>query len=79
MLVCDEPVSALDVSVQAQILNLFQRLRHDLGLAFCSSPTTSRSSVRWRNGCMFLYLGEIVEQGLTEQVMSRPSVPIRGA
>ena len=48
LLIADEPTTALDVTTQAQILDLLLELQDDFGMAISSSPTTWASSPRWR-------------------------------
>ncbi|MBC7590540.1 MAG: ABC transporter ATP-binding protein [Salinibacterium sp.] len=72
LIIADEPVSALDVSVQAQILNLFMDLQNDLGVA-CVFITHDLSVVEHvSDEIAVLYRGEVVEIGHTEQIMGSP-------
>lgn len=72
LIVADEPVSALDMSVQAQILNLFQDLQHELDVA-CIFITHDLGVVEHvSDQVAVLFRGSVVEIGDTEQVMKRP-------
>lgn len=75
VLVCDEPVASLDVSIQAQIINLFLALQRDLGLTlvFISHDLSVVRHLSDRVAVM--YLGRIVEEGAAEQVYTTPAHP----
>ena len=73
MLICDEPVSALDVSIQAQILNLLQDMkdRYGLTLVFISHNLAVVKAVS--NRIMVMYLGKICEVGTPDAIYANPA------
>ena len=74
-LVCDEAVAALDVSIQAQILNLFMQLRADLGLTCLFISHDLGVVEHLSNRVAIMYLGRIVESAPTEALFATPSHP----
>ncbi|MBE9375202.1 ABC transporter ATP-binding protein [Saccharopolyspora sp. HNM0983] len=75
VLVCDEAVSALDVSTQNQIINLLERLRTDLGTAYLFISHDLSVLRRLAQRVAVMYLGGIVEQGPAERVYTAPAHP----
>jgi peptide/nickel transport system ATP-binding protein len=74
-LVCDEAVAALDVSIQAQILNLFMQLRHDLGLTYLFISHDLGVVEHLSDRVVIMYLGRVVESAPTEEIFSRANHP----
>jgi peptide/nickel transport system ATP-binding protein len=79
LLVCDEPVSALDVSTQSQVINLLTELQDELGVAylFIAHDLSIVRHISNRIGVM--YLGQIVEEGDADEVYERPTHPYTAA
>src|SRR5688572_17108733 len=74
-LVCDEAVAALDVSIQAQILNLFMQLRRDLGLTYLFISHDLGVVEHLSDRVVIMYLGRIVESASAQEIFERPNHP----
>lgn len=74
-IICDEPISALDVSIQAQVINLLERLQKDLGLTYLFIAH-DLAMVRYiSQKVAVMYLGRIVEMAQTEELYENPLHP----
>lgn len=74
-IIADEPVSALDVSIQAQIINLLKKLKDDYNLTFLFISHDLSVIKYLSDRVAVMYLGEIVEQGKTEEIFAQPKHP----
>ncbi|MGE5793521.1 MAG: ABC transporter ATP-binding protein [Bacteroidota bacterium] len=74
-LVCDEAVAALDVSIQAQVLNLFMRLREELGLTYLFISHDLGVVRHLSDRVVIMYLGRVVETAPTAELYARPNHP----
>ena len=74
-LVCDEAIAALDVSIQAQVINLFMRLREELGLTYLFISHDLGVVEHLSERVVIMYLGRVVEVAATEELFAKPNHP----
>lgn len=74
-IVCDEPVSSLDVSIQAQIINLLQELQRELGLTYLFISHDLKVVEHISNRIAVMYLGKFVELASTQELIQKPKHP----
>ncbi|KAB2675751.1 ATP-binding cassette domain-containing protein [Brucella tritici] len=75
LLVCDEPVSALDVSIRAQIINLLLELKDELGIALLMISHDLGVVEHMSDRIAVMYLGRIVEEGIWSDIFTKPLHP----
>lgn len=74
-IVCDEPVSALDVSIQAQILNLLKKLQKEMGLSYIFITHDLSVVNHFSDDIAVMYLGQMIEKAPSEKLFENPTHP----
>lgn len=75
LIICDEPVSALDVSIQAQILNLLKKLQEQMGLTYIFITHDLAVVNHFSDDIAVMYLGQLVEKAPSEELFANPLHP----